>query len=193
MKQFIVDRHTTPNTPTLEQVPTEKIPIYDDRAAVTADLANLSVGQIVVTKDTGTELSQPVDVVESGNLHAVTSNAVAESLSYSTTEQKTGGVWIDGKPIYRKVIEINGIIDSNGVATGCPAGTLIIKLDILAQWNSTSWNSSYALAKLVYQYGDNSGVPVVAGSKDVTVIMRTTESSNKYVKAIIIEYVKPSN
>ena len=77
MKQFIVDRHTTPTTPTLEQVPTEKLPIYENRAAVEADLANLSVGQIVATADTGDELSQPVDVVESGNLHAVTSNAVS--------------------------------------------------------------------------------------------------------------------
>lgn len=80
MKQFIVDRHTTPNTPTLEQVPTEKIPIYENRAAVTADLANLSVGQIVATKDTGDELAQPVDVVEEDNMHAVTSNAVAEAI-----------------------------------------------------------------------------------------------------------------
>ena len=79
MKQFIVDRHTTPNTPTLEQVPTEKIPIYENRADLDTDLANLAEGQIVATKDTGAELSQPVDVVQSGNLHAVTSNAVAES------------------------------------------------------------------------------------------------------------------
>jgi len=84
MKQFIVDRHTTPNTPTLEQVPTEKIPIYENRAAVTADLANLSEGQIVATTDTGDELAQPVDVVESGNLHAVTSDAVAEAFNIST-------------------------------------------------------------------------------------------------------------
>ena len=27
--------------------------------------------------------------------------------NYSTTEQKTGGTWIDGKPIYRKVIMFN--------------------------------------------------------------------------------------
>lgn len=40
-------------------------------------------------------------------MQSVSSNAVAESLSYSTTEQKTGGYWIDGKPIYRKVIEQN--------------------------------------------------------------------------------------
>ena len=80
MKQFIVDRHTTPNTPKLEQVPTEKIPVYDDLDAVTADLANLAVGQLGTTKDTGTELSQPVDVVEEGNLHAVSSDAVHKIL-----------------------------------------------------------------------------------------------------------------
>lgn len=42
--------------------------------------------------------------MESGNLHAVTSNAVASALSYSETEQKTGGTWINGKPIYRKCL-----------------------------------------------------------------------------------------
>lgn len=53
MKQFIVDRHTTPNTPTLEQVPTEKVPIYETLAAAESDLANLDAGQIIATPDTG--------------------------------------------------------------------------------------------------------------------------------------------
>jgi hypothetical protein len=82
MKQFIVDRHTTPNTPKMDEVPNEKIPIYDSLADAEADLANLEKGQIGSTKDTGAELSQPVDVVESGNLHAVTSNAVVEALGF---------------------------------------------------------------------------------------------------------------
>ena len=109
MKQFIVDRHTTPSTPTLEQVPTEKIPIYDDIDAAAADIDYLTERQPVATKDTGHELSNPVDAVESGNLHAVTSNAVSKSLSYSETEQKTGGKWIDGKPIYRKIVDIGAL------------------------------------------------------------------------------------
>lgn len=33
-------------------------------------------------------------------MHSVTSNAVAEAGSYSTTEKFTGKYWIDGKPIY---------------------------------------------------------------------------------------------
>ena len=55
----------------------EKIPVYETKAAAETDLANLEVGQIIATKDEGNENAKPVDVVEKGNMHAVTSNAVA--------------------------------------------------------------------------------------------------------------------
>ena len=56
----------------------EKIPVYETKTAAENDLVNLEVGQIIATKDEGNELSNPVDVVEDGNMHAVTSNAVAD-------------------------------------------------------------------------------------------------------------------
>lgn len=77
MKQYIVDRHTDPSNPTLVPVPSERIPVYDTKADLESDLANLGENELVMTKDTGEELSDPVNVVESGNLNAVTSNAVA--------------------------------------------------------------------------------------------------------------------
>jgi len=80
-KQFIVDRHTTPGTPALDPVAIPKVPVYDTEADAVADLSNLEENQIGFTKDTGNELAQPVDAVESGNLHAVTSNAVAETVN----------------------------------------------------------------------------------------------------------------
>ena len=93
---------------TLSEIESDKMTIYNTMADAEADLANLEEGQIVATKDTGSELSQPVDVVESGNMHAVTSNAVADCLKYSTTETDTGKVWVDGNgvehKIYRKVL-----------------------------------------------------------------------------------------
>ena len=50
-------------------------------------------------------------------MHSVTSNAVAEEIedthSYSTTEQLTGGKWIDGKPIYRKVFNYGNITSNS--------------------------------------------------------------------------------
>ncbi len=65
---------------TLEKIENNKIPVYETKAAAEADIANLSNGQIIGTKDEGNELSNPVDVVEKGNLHAVTSNAVANAI-----------------------------------------------------------------------------------------------------------------
>ena len=66
---------------TLEKIENNKIPIYETKAAAEADIANLSDGQIIGTKDEGNENAKPVDVVEKGNMHAVTSNAVAEITS----------------------------------------------------------------------------------------------------------------
>lgn len=98
MKSYVTEG--TGSQQTLRNSQDNKIPIYDSLADVTADLANLSVGQIVATKDTGDELAQPVDVVEEGNLHAVSSNAVAEELKkYSPifkTKRITGTLTANG-------------------------------------------------------------------------------------------------
>lgn len=64
----------------------EKIPVYETKTAAENDLANLEVGQIIATKDEGNELSNPVDVVQDGNMHAVTSNAVADAFKLSPIE-----------------------------------------------------------------------------------------------------------
>ena len=68
------------STQTLEKIENNKIPVYETKSAAEADIANLSEGQIIATKDEGNELSNPVDVVQDGNMHAVTSNAVAKVL-----------------------------------------------------------------------------------------------------------------
>ena len=65
----------------------EKIPVYETKTAAENDLANLEVGQIIATKDEENELTNPVDVVQDGNMHAVTSNAVA-SLFSTISEEK---------------------------------------------------------------------------------------------------------
>lgn len=49
---------------TLSEIETDKIPIYETSADVTADLANLSVGQIVATKDTGEEIELKKQIKE---------------------------------------------------------------------------------------------------------------------------------
>lgn len=98
MKQFIVDRHTTPNTPTLEQVPTDKIPLYPTEQDLLDDLANLEVGQIAGTTDPAE--SELIGVLIQ-KIQALESKLESDDV-YSTDEVMTNKTWIDGKPIYRK-------------------------------------------------------------------------------------------
>ena len=74
---------------TTEPIENNKIPVYETKAAAEADIANLTDGQIIGTKDEGNENAKPVDVVESGNMHAVTSNAVA-NFAFAKSKIRTG-------------------------------------------------------------------------------------------------------
>lgn len=49
---------------TLSEIESDKMPIYDSLTDVTADLANLSEGQIVATKDTGEEIELKKQIKE---------------------------------------------------------------------------------------------------------------------------------
>lgn len=131
----------------LSEIENNKIPVYDTKTDAEADLANLTAGQIIATKDEGNETSTPVDVVEDGNMHAVTSNAVYD--------------YIEGKALYNK--------DTKDLQTGwnnfytfesLKAGTYIITVSINAVVNDIN-----AIVGGVYsQIG-------VAGTKNGTLIM----------------------
>lgn len=58
----------------------DDIDFYDTEQDIIDDLPNLQDDSWVATPDTGNELAQPVDVVEEGNLHAVSSDAVAKAI-----------------------------------------------------------------------------------------------------------------
>ena len=124
---------------TTEPIENNKIPIYETKAAAEADIANLSDGQIIGTKDEGNENAKPVDVVEKGNMHAVTSNAVfayvnnVEAIE-PTINSSSAYTVLELKVIKTgNVISIAGIVTINSqleivtVATGLPV-PLITKL-----------------------------------------------------------------
>lgn len=50
-----------------------------------------------------------IDEVKRFDLSPVTSNAVSKAISYSTTEIKTGAIWLDNKPVYSRVIVFKNI------------------------------------------------------------------------------------
>ena len=164
----------------------EKIPVYETKTAAETDLVNLEVGQIIATKDEGNELSNPVDVVQDGNMKAVTSNAVADSLSYSTDEVKTGGKWIDGKPIYRKVVNFGALVaGSKTVAHGISnIGDVIYVSGVARSADNTSLPLPYA-----------STVPIIVYVNTNNVVIEI--SNNNYAgytrSEVTIEYTKTTD
>lgn len=132
----------------------------------------------------------PANVVESGNMNAVTSNAVANSLSYSTTEQLTGGKWIDGKPIYRKVYySATNWANNTVLDTISNIGTVIQIRDI------TTYSDS---ADTVYQnYGEVSSATKsftkVSLANGQIVVSRVGGFVNNKPSTVIIEYTKTTD
>lgn len=152
------------------------ITIYPTQAQAEADLPNLSEGQIIATELGGDGV---VDAVQSGNLRAVTSNAVATALSYSTSEQFTGSYWIDGKPKYSKTI-VCGALPNNNTKFVAHNITNIDNIILLQGWG----------------YGDNAYIPlpyvntnaistcVMLYATNVNIVLRTgidRSNTNAYV------------
>ena len=161
----------------------EKIPVYETKTAAETDLANLEVGQIIATKDEGSELSNPADVVQDGNMHAVTSNAVADGLSYSTDEVKTGGKWIDGKPIYRKIVDIGAL--PNNTSKTVAHGINNLEKAIIA--NGFAINNK---GETIYIPHTFSGFYL----NKTSIVLNTTYNYSAYTEAYItIEYTKTTD
>ena len=132
-----------------------------------------------------TEL-QPVDEVTVDNMHSVTSNAVAKSLSYSTTEQKTGGKWIDGKPIYKKTIQFNML---NGVVS---IGNL--NIDKVVQMNGIITHTSGNIVTFPYYYSaeNNCFVYMMSSKTELYCYYQGSWNTSAPVE-LTIEYTKTTD
>lgn len=174
---------------TLTPIINEKVPIYDTIADAESDLSNLEVGQIVKTKDAGLVANlNPIDEVKQGVFLPPTSNAVAKSLSYFTTEQKTGGkIVVNGveKDIYRCTFySATNWVDGAVVGTITNIGVVLQIRDITTYNNNT-----------VYQnYGEANSITkslakVSLATGQVTVV-RAGGFANNLPSTVIIEYTK---
>lgn len=148
------------STQTTEPIENNKIPVYDTKSDAEDDLANLTVGQIIATKDEGNETSVPVDVVEDGNMHAVTSNAVAEytyskydsSSNYQRTFTKVGNLGT-----YSRIVDVSAGTNKSYVEdlSNLFTGKLLLVLTSCASYGGryldTYWqNTNDTVLTIVY-------------------------------------------
>ena len=109
-------------------------------------------------------------------------NGQYECLSYSTSEVNTGKKWIDGKPIYRKVIENPSL-----------GATLLTNVsDVIFYTAKRRWSSTDSGA--VYFDGNSSYNSILLDINSGVVSIRKTESVyNTSISYIMLEYTKTTD
>lgn len=115
----------------------------------------------------------------------VVENYIDEKNSYSETETLTGGKWIDGKPIYRKVVDFGALPNATtkSVAHGISNLGKAISLKGIAYRNTTTIPLPYphpSTPLIIGLYLEGANVAVIASS----------DRSNFTSSYVIIEYTK---
>lgn len=184
---------TTQTTPKTE-VSVEDI-IENDEASSITITTNKNAKYIVVycynaTVDTSTTLEQALNGVqiEKGSVatNYVEHKEFSNKQHYSTNEQVIG-TWVDGKPLYRKVININSLPNSanKNYATGLTHGTHSIK-----NFYGCYTNGQYEIGINEYS-GSNYIRTVIAFASNIQITTNSDKSS--YSGFVVIEYTKTTD
>jgi hypothetical protein len=120
-------------------------------------------------------------------MQSVTSNGVSKAISYATTEQLTGGKWIDGKPIYRKVVDFGALPNASQKSVNHGISNLgqVIKCDVISTNGSSYWPLPYASL--------NSIASQVTCQVNRTTVQIATGTNNSETAYFIIEYTKTTD
>ena len=112
-------------------------------------------------------------------------NTLNEQRSYSTEEINTGKKWIDGKPIYRKVLNINGYPATiqTGLTSANEVIGMVCKNTVGGSDNNFTFGGILTDNDVYYPWAYQL-------SSDNTTLSRITSTYSGTVKFIILEYTK---
>lgn len=104
--------------------------------------------------------------------------------SYNTIEQVQGYAWIDGKAIFRKVVELGAL--ANAGSTNDAHG--IVNLDKLVRCTLMIDNETNQI--MVNGYWTNDTLAVSALVNDTNIVITTTGDMSAYMGYAILEYTR---
>lgn len=131
------------------------------------------------------------------NLHSIITNEIDSKVEdvYSTSEVKTNKVWIDGKPIYKRVFSVNTPSTANTYTTVANMGSNIDQLITTNGLIKATYSSTmHIVYNLNFDEGDNSHFGWVAYNQKNGDIQLNVGNSLKNMPVIItIEYTKTTD
>lgn len=134
------------------------------------------------------ELANLKTTVKSNVVNSINSTLDAEI--YSTSEIKTNSVWIDGKPIYRRVISF-GALPSNATKTQDVSSWNIDRLIYL--YGSTQNPTSGNARPLPFMANNSTGVRVDKQANNIRLTTYDTTWSGYTNTEVIVEYTKTTD
>lgn len=122
-----------------------------------------------------------------GALYNIQDAEAQKSLVYSQNETDTGKIWIDGKKIYRKVIDCGYLLNKN---------TKIVKhniknMDTITKINGIGHqdNTDYLPIPYVYEVVQGQG-PITLYANKTNIVIRTHGDRTRVKVLITLEYTK---
>ena len=125
------------------------------------------------------------------NVLNATKNYVDGSNSYSTNEVKTGGKWIDGKPIYRKVVYFGALPNATikGVTFDNINADTFVKIEGIAMTN----NSSAITIPFADVSNATQSISIFVNSTSISIDTGTVNRSDYNKCYITLEYTKTTD
>ena len=117
-------------------------------------------------------------------MHSVTSNAVSAAGSYFTSEVNTGRKWINGKDIYRKVLEIP--FTAGVLVTATISGVTLTDFQVIDMGHSFIYSSDYG-TRQPWGATKNAEVEIFYISEG-TIRFKTTHPDGTFYA--VVEYTK---
>lgn len=138
-----------------------------------------------VNKINDTDMNEIKTVV---NNNATELTNVINAEEYSINEVKTNKVWIDGKPIYRKVINCGNLPNNTTkqITHGISNMSTTIKINGTAI-RSTD-NDTLPIPYITFNANNSGGIVIYIDSTNI--VLRTTTDRSAYVGYVTLEYTK---
>lgn len=124
-----------------------------------------------------------------GNSLVATAEAYTDAKnSYSTTEQLTGGKWIDGKPIYRKVVDCGSLPNATikNVAHNISNFGQLVK--VYGIWYDGTWYNPLPFVGI-----SSVGANIILNVNATYISIQTGTNRSSSTGVVTIEYTKTTD